>query len=72
MFEIKPFWHLIVSKQKTILILNWLLKIKLFICLTIDLALIIYNDWCAIKPNKIKPIDNLLSILVHLEHTAYS
>ena len=27
-------------------------KIELFICIKMDLALITYNGWCAIKPNQ--------------------
>ena len=35
--------------------LNW---IKLFICIKMDFALITYNGWCAIKPNKTKKAPN--------------
>ena len=31
------------------------LEIELLICIQIDLALITYNDWCAVKPNQTKP-----------------
>ena len=30
-------------------------EIELFICIKMDLALITYIGWCAIKPNQIKP-----------------
>ena len=33
------------------LMLTELLEIELFICMEMDLALITYNSWCAIKPN---------------------
>ena len=33
---------------------------ELFICMKMDLALITYNNWCAIKPNQTKPNQTLL------------
>ena len=35
-------------------------KIELFICIKMDLALITYNGWCAIKPNQIWLLDKVI------------
>ena len=52
---IELFLHLAVCKQKTVLMLNWIVwNIKVYMY-KMDLALITYNGWCAIKPNQIKP-----------------
>ena len=45
-----------VSLNSVFLLLNLLpfelFEIELFICIKMDLALITYNSWCAIKPNQ--------------------
>ena len=35
-----------------------MLEKELFTCMKMDLVLITYNGWCAIKPNQTKPISN--------------
>ena len=56
MFEIELFWHLTVCKQKTILILNWTVWNRTVLCIKMDLALITYYDWCAIRSTQTKPL----------------
>ena len=61
MFEIELFWHLTLCKQKTTLILNWIVWNRIANVFKIDLALITYNGWCTIKPNQTKPASNIFS-----------
>ena len=73
MFEIELFWHLTECKQKTILILNWIVwNIIMFSCIKMDLAL---NNlqWLIChktKPNQTKlKINNFLQYLLRIKIT---
>ena len=47
----KCFWH-----WNCVLMINWIVwNRNCFICIKMDLVLITYNVWCAIKPNQTKP-----------------
>ena len=49
-------WNRTIFDPETVyLCLTELFEIEMFICIKIDLVLIIYNGWCAIKSNQTKP-----------------
>ena len=67
------FWHLTVYKQKRLYLYETeLFEIQLFICIKMDLALITFNGWRAIKRNQTKlKINEIIRFDISIKYSLF-